>query len=84
MVGILVILALIVPGVLAFALPVVKPDGLAWFLWAIPVLLAVFLWIWAAGMPPGQNRIFYFAFAAWTTLWPAVALVLRMMKRRSV
>ncbi len=84
MVGILVILALIVPGVLAFALPVVKPDGLAWFLWAIPVLLAVFLWIWAASMPPGQNRIFYFAFAAWTTLWPAVALVLRLMKRRSV
>jgi hypothetical protein len=82
MVGILIVLALIVPGVLALALPVVKPDGLAWFLWSLPVLLAVGLWIWAASMYPDGNRIFYFAFAAWTSLWPLVALAIRLMKRK--
>ncbi len=83
MVGILIALALVLPGILALALPVVKPDGVAWILWALPVLLACFLWVWAAGMNPDGDRVFYFAFAAWTTLWPAVGLVLRSMKRRN-
>jgi hypothetical protein len=83
MAGVLIAIALVVPGVLALGLPVVKPDGVAWLLWALPVLLACFLWVWAAGMSPGDQRIYYFAFAAWTTLWPAVGLVLRLMKRRN-
>jgi len=66
----------LVPGIFALALPIVKPDWVAWTLWGIAVAIALWAWFNALSTYPGGERVYYMAFAIWLTIWPARALAI--------
>jgi hypothetical protein len=66
----------LVPGILALALPMVKPAWVAWVLWGIAAAIAAWAWFNALSTYPGTERVFYMAYAIWLTLWPIVALAI--------